>query len=112
MLFRSEVTTMYDDAQRRNAGAAAGSPPDQHVIRDLMWCRYWFWELRDTYEELAPLYAKAWRYEDRESHLASNLERYHLAAQDAIRNADAMYRVLYVDYLPKRELPPLSSVLQ
>ena len=38
--------------------------------RDLLWCRYWMWELRDAYEELAPLYARAWRYESRDGHLA------------------------------------------
>ncbi len=51
------------------------------------------WELRDAYEELAPLYERAWRYESRDGHLACNLERYHLAAQQAIRYADAFYRV-------------------
>src|SRR5581483_10966260 len=98
----------YADAQRRNSNTKPGDPPDQHIIRDLMWSKYWFWELRDAYEELAPLYADAWRYENRESHLESNLERYHLMAQAAIRDADAMYRVLYEDYLPKREIPPLE----
>ncbi len=70
--------------------------------RDLMWCKYWMWELRDAYEDLAPLYAQAWRYESRDGHLASNLERYHLAAQRAIERADAIYRVTERTSKPKR----------
>jgi hypothetical protein len=68
------------------------------------------WELRDAYEELEPLYARAWRYESREGHLASNLERYHLAAQKAIDRADAFYRVTQ-HYVSDKTLPPLESVL-
>jgi hexosaminidase len=99
-----EVRAMYADAL-----AHAKSDPDA-TLRDLYWCRYWMWELRDAYEELAPLYAQAWRYESREGHLASNLERYHLAAQEAIRRADAFYRVTR-DYVHSKSLPPLESVL-
>jgi hypothetical protein len=80
-------------------------------VRDLFWCKYWFWELRDSDEELAPLYERAWRYEDRESHLQSNLERFHLDAQLAIQRADAVDRVTYEQYVPHHTLPPLDSVL-
>lgn len=97
----SEVRDMYADA--------AVHPND--AIRDLFWCKYWFWEQRDTDERLAIEYAKAWRYEDREDHLASNLERYHLDAQRAIERADAIDRVTYDDYVPKKTLPPLDQVL-
>ena len=90
--------------------ADAGAHPGD-AIRDLFWCKYWFWEQRDTDERLAILYAKAWRYEDREDRLASNLERYHLDAQRAIERADAVDRVTYDDYLPNKVLPPLDSVL-
>ncbi|HEV7179153.1 MAG TPA: glycoside hydrolase family 20 zincin-like fold domain-containing protein [Candidatus Baltobacteraceae bacterium] len=83
----------------------------QDGVRDLFWCKYWFWELRDADEELAPLYADAWRYEDRESHLQSNLERYHLDAQQAIRWADAVDRVTYEDFVPHKTLPDLDAVL-
>jgi hypothetical protein len=99
-----EVRTMYADAL-----AHAKSDPET-TLRDLYWCRYWMWELRDAYEELAPLYAQAWRYESREGHLASNLERYHLAAQKAIERADAFYRVTR-EYLTSKSLPPLESIL-
>lgn len=99
-----EVRDMYADAVA-HAGEANGPG-----VRDLMWCRYWMWELRDAYEELAPLYARAWRYENRESHLASNLERYHLAAQRAISLSDAFYHALYDDYIPKNTLPPLEVI--
>ncbi len=81
------------------------------AVRDLFWCKYWFWEQRDTDEMLAPLYARAWRYESRTGHLASNLERYHLDAQRAIERADAIDRVTYEDYLKTKTLPPLDAVL-
>jgi hypothetical protein len=100
----AEVRTMYADAL-----AHAKTDPET-TLRDLYWCRYWMWELRDAYEELAPLYAQAWRYESREGHLASNLERYHLAAQQAIDRADAFYRVTR-EYLTSKSLPSLESLL-
>jgi len=100
----AEVRAMYAEAL-----AHAKTDPET-TLRDLYWCRYWMWELRDAYEELAPLYAQAWRYESREGHLASNLERYHLAAQKAIERADAFYRVTR-EYLTSKSLPPLESVL-
>ena len=100
----SEVRAMYADAV-----AHAASDRDR-TLRDLFWCRYWMWELRDAYTDLAPLYARAWRYESRDGHLASNLERYHLAAQRAIDYADAFYRVTR-KYLQTNALPPFSQVL-
>ncbi|HUA09607.1 MAG TPA: glycoside hydrolase family 20 zincin-like fold domain-containing protein [Candidatus Acidoferrales bacterium] len=81
------------------------------ALRDLFWCRYWFWEQRDTDERLASLYARAWRSENREDHLASNLERYHLDAQLAIQRADAIDRVIYDDFVRYKPLPPLDGVL-
>ncbi len=99
-----EVRAMYADA------LAHATTDSETTLRDLYWCRYWMWELRDAYEELAPLYAGAWRYENREGHLASNLERYHLAAQKAIERADAFYRVTR-EYVTSKTLPPLESVL-
>jgi hypothetical protein len=60
---------------------------------------------------LAPLYADAWRYESRDGHLAANLERYHFAAQRAIRYADAFYRATYDGYVRTKSLPPLDSVI-
>lgn len=95
---------MYGDAR-----AYAASDRDR-AERDLLWCRYWMWELRDAYEDLAPLYARAWLYESRAGHLASNLERYHLAAQEAIDRADAFYRVMQ-QYLRTNSLPSLQTVL-
>jgi hexosaminidase len=100
----SEVRALYADAL-----AHATSDRDR-TQRDLLWCKYWMWELRDAYEDLAPLYALAWRYESREGHLASNLERYHLAAQKAIERADAFYRVTQA-YLRTNALPPFDSVV-
>jgi hexosaminidase len=101
----AEVRAMY-------AEAVAHAREDRTTtLRDLLWCRYWMWELRDAYEELAPLYARAWRYESREGHLASNLERYHLAAQQAIERADAFDRATQ-SYLRGQPLPALDSVLR
>ncbi|MGC2244406.1 MAG: family 20 glycosylhydrolase [Candidatus Aquilonibacter sp.] len=94
----------------RDYYADAAAHPDDG-IRDLFWCKYWFWEQRDSDERLAILYARAWRYEDREDHLASNLERYHLDAQRAIERADAIDRATYDDYVPNKVLPPLDTVL-
>jgi hypothetical protein len=99
-----EVRAMYADA------LAHAKTDSETTLRDLYWCRYWMWELRDAYEDVAPLYAQAWRYESREGHLASNLERYHLAAQKAIDRADAFYRVTR-EYVTSKTLPPLESVL-
>ncbi|HVR47453.1 MAG TPA: glycoside hydrolase family 20 zincin-like fold domain-containing protein [Candidatus Binatia bacterium] len=99
-----EVRAMYADALAR-----AATDPDA-TERDLLWCKYWMWELRDAYEELAPLYARAWRYESRDGHLASNLERYHLAAQKAIDLADEFYRA-NAQYARTKTLPPLDEIL-
>jgi hexosaminidase len=99
-----EVREMYADAL-----AHASSDRDR-AERDLFWCRYWMWELRDAYEDLAPLYERAWRYESREGHLASNRERYHLAAQKAIEYADAFYRATQ-QYVHGGALPSIDRVL-
>ncbi len=98
-----EVRAMYDDAQTHLADKETAE-------RDLRWCMYWMWELRDTYEDLAPLYAAAWKYESRDGHLASNLERYHLAAQTAIERADAFYRVMQ-QYERTQTIPPFDAVV-
>ncbi|HEY9179731.1 MAG TPA: glycoside hydrolase family 20 zincin-like fold domain-containing protein [Candidatus Baltobacteraceae bacterium] len=100
-----EIADDYTQAQAHahQKGGPAG--------RDLTWSKYWFWELRDGYEELEPLYAAAWRYEDRESHLGSNLERYHLAAQRNIERADALTNVT-LDYYAGKALPPLTDIIK
>jgi hypothetical protein len=95
------VRDYYADALEHPASA----------IRDLYWCKYWFWEQRDTDERLAIEYSRAWRYEDRDDHLAANLERYHLDAQHAIERADAIERATYEDYVASKKLPPLDSLL-
>ena len=100
----AEVRAMYADAL-----AHAGTDRDR-TLRDLFWCRYWMWELRDTFEDVAPLYERAWRYESRDGHLASNLERYHLAAQRAIEYADAFYAVTR-QYVQSGSLPPLTGIV-
>jgi hypothetical protein len=101
-----EIRTMWSEAQSR--AGQAHSP----TARDLTWSKYWFWELRDGYEELAPLYAQAWRYENRESHLQSNLERYHIAAKRAIERADRLYAASLDYYTKKTALPDLEALLK
>jgi len=101
----AEVRAMYADAIAHQADTTGTT------LRDLFWCRYWMWELRDAYEDLAPLYADAWRYESRDGHLASNLERYHLAAQRAIHYADAFYRATYDGYVRSKNLPSFDTVI-
>ncbi len=101
-----EIRTMWIQAQGR-----AGQHPSP-TARDLTWSKYWLWEIRDAYEELAPLYAQAWRYENRESHLQSNLERYHLAAQRAIAGADRLYAASLEYYEKKIPLPDLDALLK
>ena len=44
-------------------------------------------------------------------HLASNLERYHLAAQQAIALSDAFFRITRDGYLKTKTLPPFDSVV-
>ena len=101
------------DALGRNFQAA-------HEIRDvyygtgdrgMLWSKYWFWEMRDAYEELAPLYAAAWRYEDRESHLASNLERFHVAAQLNIERAGRVERATITSD-NKQPLTPFAEIVK
>ncbi|MDQ6823098.1 MAG: hypothetical protein M3Z07_01165, partial [Candidatus Eremiobacteraeota bacterium] len=100
-----EVRAYYADAK-----AEIGAPHSR-TIRDLYWCKYWFWELRDDLEALAPLYASAWRYESRRGHLASNLERYHVAARQAIERADKINTMTYEDYVRAKQFPALEDVL-
>jgi hypothetical protein len=102
----NEIRDMWAQAQR-----SAGQPHSP-TARDITWSKYWLWELRDGYEELAPLYAQAWRYENRESHLQSNLERYHVAAQRAIDNADRLYSASLRYYVEKMRLPDLDALVK
>jgi len=100
-----EVRQYYAQAQSL---AAAGKPAERY----LYWCKYWFWELRDDFEALAPLYARAWSYENRPDHLASNLERYSLEAQRDIARADRMNAATFEEYERLKQLPSLQSILQ
>ncbi len=99
-----EARFYYDDA-RANAGRN-----DDVVSRSLNVTKYSFWELRDGYLELVPLVRKAWRYENRRSHEASVLERYHFAAQRAIVRADRIDRASFL-YGVRKELPPFDEAL-
>ncbi|MBC5815910.1 MAG: family 20 glycosylhydrolase [Candidatus Eremiobacteraeota bacterium] len=96
----------YNDALSHAADAKKGL-----VYRGLFISKYLFWEMRDNMEELAPLYATAWDYESRSAHRASVLERYHLAAQQAITRADKINAMTYEDYVPKGRFPSFDDVL-
>jgi hexosaminidase len=95
----------YDDA-RANIGSH-----ENYVYRGLFVSKYLFWELRDRYLELEPLVRSAWDYENRASHRASVLERYHVAAQRAIERADKIQAVTYDDYAAHRTLPSFDAAL-
>ena len=99
-----EVRDYYSDA------VAHAGQPHSPTVRDLYWDKYWFWELRDDYEELAPLYASAWHYEDRDSHLNSNLDRYHQMAMRMNANADRIDRLVREIYVPTKTLPTLDQL--
>ncbi|MGZ3531848.1 MAG: glycoside hydrolase family 20 zincin-like fold domain-containing protein [Vulcanimicrobiaceae bacterium] len=101
----AEIRNYYADAK------AQIGEPQSRTIRDLYWCKYWFWELRDAYEAIAPLYAAAWRYESRAGHLASNMERYRMASEQAIERADRVNTMTYEDYVRRKSFPTLDEVL-
>ena len=101
----------YDFIGRKFQAAAEIRQYYAPDYRGLAWTKYWFWELRDGYEELEPLYAAAWRYENRESHLASNLERYHAAAQRNIERADRVYDAT-LQFSATKALPPLTEIIK
>lgn len=96
----------------RDAQAQADGKHDGLVYRGLFVTKYLFWEMRDTYLELRDLMREAWRYENRESHLASVLERYDIAAQRAIVRADRIDRETHERYVQHRPLRPFDDVLQ
>ncbi|MDQ2681648.1 MAG: family 20 glycosylhydrolase, partial [Candidatus Eremiobacteraeota bacterium] len=100
-----EVRDYYADAKSQ-----IGAHRSRTVL-DLFWCKYWFWEMRDSYEDIAPLYARAWSYESRPDHLAGNLERYHLAAGRAITRADKIQTMTNEEYLAQKTFPTLEETL-
>jgi hypothetical protein len=100
-----EVRDYYADAR------AQIGKPHSRTIRDLFWCKYWFWELRDDYEAIAPLYRRAWLYESRPGHLAGNMERYRMTAGRAIERADKIDAMTYEDYVREKTFPSLEDVL-
>ena len=101
-----EARYYYDDAKSHAGDASKGL-----VYRGLFIAKYNFWELRDNMEELAPLYAAAWDYENRPGHRASTLERYHLAAARAITRADAINTMTYEDFLRGGRFPTFDQVM-
>ncbi|MBV9402237.1 MAG: family 20 glycosylhydrolase, partial [Candidatus Eremiobacteraeota bacterium] len=99
-----ETRYYYDDARsnQKTLGIA---------VRSLFVSKYLLWELRDNMEEVAPLYAAAWNYENRAGHRASALERYHAAAQLAISRADRIAVMTTEDFLQNHQFPTLDQTL-
>jgi len=102
----SEARAYYDDAR-----AHAGGKEDGIVYRGLNVAKYLCWELRDEMLAIAPLYAAAWRYEDRPYALPRVIERYHAAAQRAIGRADRINTIEREDYLRDRTLPSFDDAV-
>lgn len=101
-----EARYYYDDAR-----AHADGKHDGLVYRGLFVAKYLLWEMRDNMLELEPLYAKAWDYENRPSHRAAVLERYHAAAQTAIARADAINTMTYEGYLHSHDFPTFDETM-
>lgn len=101
-----EARSYYDDAR-----ANADGKHDNYVFRGLFISKYLLWEMRDTMLELEPLTRTAWEYENRASHEASVLERYHLAAQRAIERADRINAATYDGYVDHKVLPTFDEAL-
>jgi hexosaminidase len=101
-----EARTYYDDAR-----ANAAVKHDALVYRGLFVTKYLFWEERDALLALEPLVRRAWEYEDRSSHEASVLERYHVAADRAIVRADRIGDTVYRDYGATKSLPAFDEAL-
>lgn len=102
----SEARYYYDDAR-----AHADGKHDGLVYRGLFVAKYLLWEMRDNILELQPLYAKAWDYENRTSHRASVLERYSLAAQQAIERADKINTMTYEGYVRRHAFPTFNETM-
>jgi hypothetical protein len=101
-----EARAYYDDARLH-----AGGKEDGIVYRGLNIAKYLCWELRDAMLAIAPLYAAAWRYEDRPYALPRVMERYHIAAQRAIGYADRINTIEREDYLRAHTIPSFDDAL-
>jgi len=102
----SEARAYYEDAR-----ANAGGKRDPFVFRGLFVTKYLFWEQRDALLALEPLVRTAWEYENRSSHEASVLERYHVAAARAIERADRISDTVYRRYVATKRLPTFDEAL-
>jgi hypothetical protein len=89
---------------------AASSGDDGAVFRGLNVTKYLFWEQRDMLLGLLPLVRSTWEYESRPDHEQSVLERYHVAADLAIRRADRIASATY-GYAERKTLPPFDEAL-
>ncbi len=102
-----ETRAYYADARSHVAAHDDGA-----VYRGLNVAKYLCWELRDELTAIAPLYARAWRYESTPAGLDRVLVRYELAAERAVAAADALNRAARETYLRERTLPPFDDVVE
>jgi hexosaminidase len=100
-----EVRDYYEDAR-----AHAATHDDNAVYRGLNVAKYFCWELRDEMTALEPFYAQAWNYESTPPGLNRVLVRYHVAAEQAIRDADRINTLTREDYLRAHTLPAFDTV--
>ncbi|MBV8602075.1 MAG: family 20 glycosylhydrolase [Candidatus Eremiobacteraeota bacterium] len=103
----AEAKDYYDDAR-----AHAGGTADGIVYRGLNLAKYLCWELRDDLLAIEPLYRAAWNYESRPGGLGAVLTRFHLAEEDAQRDADRLNAAQREDYYRMKVLPPFEDVLR
>lgn len=102
-----EARDYYEDAR-----AHAATHDDGPVYRGLNVAKYLCWELRDEMTALAPLFARAWRYESTPAGLDRILVRYRLAAERAVSDADRLNAAAREDYLRTKMLPAFERVLE
>jgi len=101
------------EARDYYAGARAqvGTADESAVERGLNVAKYLCWELRDEMTALAPLYARAWRYESTPPGLERVLVRYRLAAERAVIDADRLNAAAREDYVRQHTLPSFDDLL-
>jgi hypothetical protein len=103
----TEARAYYADAR-----AHATKPNVSQVYRSLNVAKYLCWEMRDGLAAIAPIYAKAWRYESTEPGLPRVVVRYRDAEGDAQRCADRIDGVEREDYLRHDTVPAWEELFR
>jgi hypothetical protein len=98
-------------ADYENARINAADVPSGTTDRGLTIAKYLCWELRDDLLEVEHRYRSAWLYESRPGALGAVLTRFHLAEENAMRDADALYRVQRENFAREKTIPPFEKAL-